>query len=386
MKIAALKERAPHELRCAISPESAKLFTKKGFVVSVEKGIGAEAGFTDQSYIEAGAKLSAVPLEIIADADIILKVQPSPLSDSLNELELARPGALIIGLLSPHFNHPYLSRMIEKKLSAVAMELVPRITKAQNMDVLSSQSNLMGYRAVIEACYYCPRVFPMLMTAAGTIAPVKLLVMGVGVAGLQAIATAKRLGCVVSAYDVRTAAKEQAESLGAKFICPSSAGDLASKSGYATEAGKEEKIKQEQFLASIIANYDIIITTAQLPGKKAPILITEEMIKLMKNGAIIVDIATSTGGNVEGSMADEIIIKNGVKIIGWTNLASRVAADSARLYSKNLYNFLEYAIKNNKEVDFTDELVRQMLVIQNGQLVHEQFRDDKNILNSYSPQ
>jgi NAD(P) transhydrogenase subunit alpha len=372
MKIVALKERAENETRTPITPEVAGLLVKKGFPVTVEKEIGLLSGFLDKDYTEVGAKVSAVPLEIISDADIILKVQPSPLRDKYSELEFAQPGAIIIGLLSPYLNHDYLLKLAKKNLTGIAMELVPRITKAQNMDVLSSQSNLAGYRAVIEASYHFTKAFPMMMTAAGTISPCKTLVLGIGVAGLQAIATAKRLGSAVAGYDVRLATKEQVESLGAKFVALDLNRDLEDKSGYAAESSEIDKIKQEEFLAKIIKNYDIVITTAQIPGKKAPILVTEKMLNSMKYGAVIVDIATATGGNVEGSIADQIITKNGVTIIGFSNLASKIATDSSRLYSKNLYNFLNYALQDGK-FNTDDELVRAMLVTKDGQIVHEKF-------------
>lgn len=372
MKISALKERALNETRVAIIPEIAKMFVAKGFSVLIEKGIGTGIGFTDQAYLDVGAKVSGIPLEIISDADIILKVQPSPLNDPVNEIEFAKNGAVILGMLSPYTNHNYTSKLVEKNLTSLAMELVPRITKAQNMDVLSSQSNLAGYRAVIEASYHLDRAFPMMMTAAGTVTPVKVLIMGVGVAGLQAIATAKRLGAVVSAYDVRSATKEQVESLGAKFVSPNIKNDLEDKSGYAKEMDAEYKVRQEQFLSDLVKNYDLIITTAQIPGKPAPRLLTEDMVNSMKYGSVIVDMATGSGGNVENSKIDEVVIKNGVKIIGWSNLASRVASDSSKLYSKNLYNFLNYAIQDGK-LNFDDDLVYQMLLTRNGKIVHEQF-------------
>lgn len=368
MKIAVLKERANNEARIAISPETAKLFVKKGFSIFVEKDAGTLSGFLDREYIDAGVKISAVPLEIISDADIILKVQPSPLVDTINEIELAKESAVIIGMLSPYSNHQYIQKLSQKKLSSIAMELVPRITKTQNMDVLSSQSNLAGYRAVIEASYHFARAFPMMMTACGTITPAKILVLGVGVAGLQAIATARRLGGAVFAYDVRAATKEQVESLGAKFLSPELLNNVEEKSGYASEVSSDYKIQQEQFLSNIIKNYDIVITTAQIPGKSAPRLVTKDMVKSMKHGSVIVDMATSSGGNVEGSKIDEVIFSEGVKIIGWANLASKVATDSSKLYAKNLYNFLDYAIQSGK-INFEDEIVKQMLITKDGTIV-----------------
>lgn len=372
MKIVALKEKVKHETRVAITPEVANLLVKKGFTVTVEKNIGAYAGFLDEEYIAVGAKISAVPLEIISDADIILKVQPSPVSDKYSELEFAKKGTVIIGLLSPYLNHEYIKAAAKKNLTSFAMELVPRITKAQNIDALSSQSNLVGYRAVIEASYHYTKAFPMMMTAAGTVSPCKTLVLGIGVAGLQAIATAKRLGSVVAGYDVRSATKEQVESLGAKFVSPELQEDLQDKSGYASESSESYKAKQEEFLAKIIKNYNIVITTAQIPGKKAPLLVTDKMLQSMKYGSIIVDIATATGGNVEGSELDEIITKHGVTIIGLSNLAAKIATDSSKLYSKNLYNFLNYALQDDK-LNMDDELVQSMLVTKDGKIVNEKY-------------
>lgn len=377
MKIAALKERANNEKRAAISPDVAKLFVKKGYNIYVEKGIGEHCGFFDQAYIDVGAKVSHVPLEVVSDADIILKVLPSPLNNKINELEFAKKESIIIGLLSPYYNIDYLKNLAKKQISAIAMELVPRISKTQNMDVLSSQSNLAGYRAVLEAAYHFNRAFPMIMSAAGMIAPAKVLIIGVGVAGLQAIATAKRLGAIVAAYDVRTATKEQVESLGAKFIFPDNVNDdLEDSSGYAKEASTNNQIKTEEFLISIIKDYDIIITTAQIPGKQAPTLVTDAMLSSMKPGAVIVDMATSSGGNVKGSEKDQIIDKDGIKIIGWSNLASHISKDSTRLYSRNLYNFLDYALKNGT-FNFEDEVVKQMLLIKNGTIINKQLISDK---------
>jgi H+-translocating NAD(P) transhydrogenase subunit alpha len=375
MKIVALKERVKGENRVAITPETAKLFIKRGFTVFVEKNIGTSANFTDEEYEEAGANVSSIPLEILSDADIILKVQPTPLIDAYNEIEMSPKGAIIIGLLSPYSSSEYLDKALSKELSAIAMELVPRISKAQNMDVLSSQSNLAGYRAVIEASYYFDRAFPMMMTAAGTINPAKTLILGVGVAGLQAIATAKRLGSAVSAYDVRAATKEQVESLGAKFVYPEEGieSDQEDKAGYAKEVSKDFASIQNKFLNDIIHKYDIVITTAQIPGKKAPLLLTKEMIAKMRPGSVLVDMAAASGGNIEDTALDKIIAKKGVKIIGWNNMAARIASDSSKLYAKNLYNFLDYAIKDGK-IDFKDELVEEMLIGVNGQMVNKKFK------------
>lgn len=370
MKIVAIKERFKDETRVAITPDSAKMLIRKGHKVFVEKDIGVDSGFTDEDYKNAGAKVSNILLEIISDADIILKVQSSPLLDQYNEIEMSKAGAIIIGLLSPYDNSEYFKKAENRRLSTISMELVPRITKAQNMDVLSSQSNLAGYRAVIEASYHYNRAFPMMMTAAGTVNPAKILVIGVGVAGLQAIATAKRLGGSVSAYDVRAATKEQAESLGAKFVYPTELNsDAEDKSGYAKEVTKDFAKIQEKFFLDIIGKFDIVITTAQIPGKKAPMLLTEKMLEKMNPGSVIVDMATSTGGNVKGSVVDKIIEKKNVKIIGWSNLATKIAGDSSKLYSRNLYNFLDYAIKE-KTINFDDDLVKAMTITKDGKIIN----------------
>lgn len=375
MKIAAIKERVKGELRAAITPDSAAMFVKKGFQVFVEKDIGLDAGFTNAQYQESGAQVSAVPLEILSDADVILKVRPSPLDEKMNELALARKGACVIGLLAPYNNTQYLREACNKKLSTIAMELVPRISRAQNMDVLSSQSNLVGYRAAIEAAYYFDRAFPMMMTAAGTINPAKVLVLGAGVTGLQAVATAKRLGANVTAYDVRSATKEQVESLGAKFIFPAapSDDDVEQKSGYAKEVTKEFAKLQYEFLCEHVPKFDIVITTALIPGKPAPRLLDKDMVQSMKPGSVIVDIATSSGGNVEDSAIDKVVSRKGVKIIGWSNLAVKVAHDASRLYARNLYNFLIHAVNKEGEISFKDEIVEEMLISKNGHMVNKKF-------------
>ncbi len=373
MKIVSLIERSAGENRVSMSPEVVKLFVRKGFDVMVEDGLGLQAGFSRNSYVEAGAKVSADLREIISDADIILKVQPTS-GDACPEVDFAKPATTIIGLLSPYTNSDYLQKLVLKKLTAISMELLPRTTKAQAMDALSSQSNLAGYRSVIEASYHFTKAFPMMMTPSGTIPPCKLLVIGTGVAGLQAIATAKRLGANVSGYDIRAATKEQVESLGAKFISPEMLNRQADdKSGYATELSNEDKTKAAEFLASIIKNYDIVITTAQIPGKIAPILITSDMLQSMKFGSVIVDIATSSGGNVEGSMIDEIVVKDGITIIGYGNLPSRIPCDSSRLYSKNLYNLLDYALLPTG-FNFEDEMIKQMLIVKDGAFLQEKFK------------
>lgn len=374
MKIAAIKERTKGETRIAITPDVVSLFVKKGFSVFVEKDIGTHAHFSNEEYEKAGAKVSAVPLEVLSDADIILKVQTSPLDDKVNEIEMVKEGACIIGMISPYNNEDYINKASGKKLSLVAMEFVPRTTKAQSMDVLSSQANLAGYRAVLEAAYHFDKGFPMLMTSAGTIHPAKVLILGAGVAGLQAVATAKRLGASVSAYDVRLATKEQVESLGGKFIYPQDKlNDSEEKSGYAKEVSKDFAEIQKKFLLENAPKFDIIITTAQIPGKKAPLLIDKATLEQMKSGTVIVDMAASTGGNVSESELDKVVERHGVKIIGWGNLATKIASDASRLYAKNLFNFLCHAIKED-QINFKDELVEEMLVCEQGQIINKKFK------------
>jgi len=371
MKIAVLKERAPYETRVALTPDTAKAFIKAGFTVSIEKDAGLISGFLDEEYVKAGAYVSGVPLEIVSDADIILKVQPTPASDKINELEFARQKAVIIGLLSPFANLQLIQNYAERKITALSMEMVPRTTKAQSMDALSSQSNLAGYRAVIEAAHHFGRAMPMMMTAAGTISPAKVLVLGAGVAGLQAIATAKRLGAAVSAYDVRAASKEQVESVGARFI---SAAEVTTEvtaegaGGYARELGAEQQQKQAELLAEYASKSDIIISTAQIPGKPAPKLITKEMVASMREGSVLVDLATSTGGNIEGSKRDEVVKVGGVTIIGYSSMATHIPSDSSRLYAKNLYTFVTHAFKDGK-LNLNDEIVKAMLVSHGGKVV-----------------
>lgn len=367
MKIAVLKERTNGENRVAITPDSAKSFIKDGFSIWCEKSSGLAAGYSDAEYTAAGVNISSVPLEIVSDADIILKVQPSPMSDEINELSFAKPKAVIIGLLSPFANMKIIQNYAEKNITSLAMELVPRTTKAQTMDCLSSQTNLAGYRAVIEAAYHFGMAFPMMMTSAGTISPAKVLVLGAGVAGLQAIATAKRLGAMVSAYDVRAASKEQVESVGGKFLSVGE-DDFSNASGYARELSAESQQKQADLLAEHAAKNNIIITTAQIPGKPAPNLITTKMLETMKPGSVIVDLSTATGGNVEGSLRDQIVKKSGITIIGYSNLASHIPHDSSKLYAKNLYNFVSHAYKGGK-LNLTDEIVKAMLLTHNGKII-----------------
>ena len=337
VKIAVLKETAAGETRVAASPETVKKFIALGASVSVESGAGLLASVSDAEYEAMGASIGASPA-VLKDADIILGVQgPDP-----KALKGFAPGAWLVAGLDPFGQRARVDEYAKAGVEALAMEFMPRITRAQSMDILSSQSNLSGYKAVIEAASVYGRAFPMMMTAAGTVSAAKAFIMGVGVAGLQAIATARRLGAQVSATDVRSATKEQIESLGAKAIFVENVAGIEGEGagGYATEMSDEYKAAQAELVSSHIAKQDIVITTALIPGRPAPRLISDAQIATMKPGSVIFDLAVAQGGNVEGSKADEIVVKHGVKIIGYTNTPAHLAADTSALFSRNLFNFL----------------------------------------------
>jgi NAD(P) transhydrogenase subunit alpha len=335
MHIAVLAETRDGESRVAATPDSVKALIKAGAEVTVQKGAGERAAYTDAAYEAAGAKL-ATRAAAVKGADALFCVR-RPDDETLKRL---KDGALVIGLLEPHGATDFAKACADAHVNALAMEYTPRITRAQSMDALSSQSNLSGYRAVIEAAELYGRAFPMMMTAAGTIAPAKAFVMGAGVAGLQAIATARRLGAVVSATDVRPAAKEQVGSLGAKFIAveDDEFKEAETAGGYAKEMSDAYKAKQAELVATHIAKQDIVITTALIPGRPAPRLITKAMVESMRPGSVIIDIAAGNGGNCELSEPDKVVEHNGVKIAGFTNLPARLAADSSQLLAKNLVN------------------------------------------------
>lgn len=381
MKIAVLRERAEREHRVAITPETVKKFINLGIDVCIEKGAGIKSYITDEQYIAAGAKISSIPLEILADAQILLKVQNNIAESDLDEISFMQENTIIIGMLNVFENKHAIQQYANKKITSFALELLPRITRAQNMDVLSSQNNLAGYRAVIEALNLSSKVFPMMMTAAGTISPAKVLVLGAGVAGLQAIATAKRLGAIVSVFDVRKAAKEQVESLGASFIEVDSDVSFESQSGYAKETTQEYKEKQELLIKEALLKHDIVICTALIPGKKAPILINEEMLKETNPGTIIVDLAASYGGNCALSKKDKIVEYNGIKIIGCSNLPASMAMDASKLYARNLFNFVNLIYNSSKrelEINLDDEIIKNTLITYNGQIVHADLREKDN--------
>jgi NAD(P) transhydrogenase subunit alpha len=371
MKIAVLKETAAGETRCAAIPETVKKLVGLGAEVAVETGAGAGASVTDADFEAAGAKTGS-RAEVLKGAGIILVVTgPDP-----KLLEGAEKGAILIGSLDPARRRADIEAYAAAGLEALAMEWMPRITRAQSMDILSSQSNLAGYKAVVEAADVYGRAFPMMMTAAGTVSPAKVFVMGVGVAGLQAIATAKRLGAQVSATDVRSATKEQILSLGAKPIFVENVAGIEGEGagGYATEMSPEYQKAQAELVSGHIAKQDIVITTALIPGKPAPRLISDAQVASMRPGGVVVDLAADAGGNVEGTVPDEQVVKHGVTIIGATNLARSLAADASALFARNLFNFLNafWDQEQGKPVlPDDDEIVQGIRLTQGGKIVNE---------------
>ncbi len=377
MKVAIVKEKRAHERRVAASPDTVKHMVGMGLQVAVETGAGVEAGLLDPAYAAAGATIAEDAATALADADIVLKVQRPLLGRGAvkGELALIKPGAVLIGLLQPQQNPSEVAAYAKAGIAAFAMELVPRITRAQTMDVLSSQANLAGYKATVEAAAEFGRALPMMMTAAGTIKAARVLVMGAGVAGLQAIATARRLGAIVSATDVRAAAKEQVESLGATFVTvdEEAAKTAETAGGYAREMSEDYQRRQREKIAEVLRRTDIVICTALIPGRKAPVLLTEEMVGLLAPGSIVVDLAVEAGGNVEGSKPGEVVTTPGrVKIIGHLNFPSRIAVDASQLYARNLMAFLSLLIdkEGRLRIDRADEIVKATLLTIDGAVVN----------------
>ena len=368
-KIAVLKERAAGETRVAATPETIKKFIALGAVMAVEQGAGDSASISDQAYRDAGAEVGPVEA-VLKDADIVFGVQgPDPAL-----LAGAKPGAWLTAVLDPFGQRARIDGYAGAGVEALAMEFMPRITRAQSMDVLSSQSNLAGYKAVLAAADTYGRAFPMMMTAAGTVQAARVFIMGVGVAGLQAIATARRLGAQVSATDVRSATKEQIQSLGAKPIFVENVAGIEGEGsgGYATEMSPEYQKAQAELVSSHIAKQDIVITTALIPGRAAPRLITDEQIATMKPGSVIFDLAVAQGGNVEGSVADEVVIKHGVKIIGYSNTPAQLPADASALFARNHYNFLSaFWDKEQGKPVLDEEIGTAIRLTQGGKVVNE---------------
>ncbi len=376
MKIAILKERRPHEARVAASAETIKKFVDLGMDVTVEKGAGQGASIPDADFKAAGATIAATADAALKGANLVLKIQrPMMAGEKQDELAAFSPGQALVCQMNALTDSAFVAAMAEAGVTGFAMELMPRISRAQSMDVLSSQSNLAGYKAVLDAASEFGRAFPMMMTAAGTVPPARVLVMGAGVAGLQAIATARRLGAVVSATDVRPATKEQVESLGATFVAVQDAefAQAQTDAGYAKEMSDAYKEKQAALIAETIAKQDIVICTALIPGRPAPELISAEMVASMKPGSVIVDLAVESGGNCALSQLDKVVVKDGVKIVGHANTPSRVATDASRLFAKNLLNFLSPLIDKETgdfTIDMEDETVSGTLVTREGKIVH----------------
>jgi H+-translocating NAD(P) transhydrogenase subunit alpha len=380
MKIGIPKERRPNEARVAVSADTVKKLSTLGAEVMIEAGAGAGSAIPDGAYAAAGARIAVDEAETLRDADVVLKVQ-RPLTageGGPDEVGLMKRGAALIGILAPYASKELVAAYAAQGVDAFAMEFLPRITRAQTMDVLSSQANLAGYRAVIEAAAVFGRAFPMMMTAAGTVPAARILVMGAGVAGLQAIATARRLGGVVSATDVRPAAKEQVQSLGATFVAVEDEEfkQAEAAGGYAKEMSDAYKAKQAALIAETIKKQDIVITTALIPGRPAPVLVSEEMVKSMKPGAVIVDLAVEQGGNCPLSEPGQIVVKNGVSLVGLLNLPSRIAVDSSALYARNLLAFLTPLVdKETKtlKINWDDEIIKATALTRDGQIVHPAF-------------
>jgi len=371
MKIAVGAEADPSEPRVSATPDTVKKMIALGAEVAVQPGAGVKSGILDADYTAAGATVSA---DAVNGADIVLQVR----RPAAAELARVQKGALVIAIMDPYGQDAALKAMADAGVTAFAMELMPRITRAQSMDVLSSQANLAGYRAVIDASAEYGRAFPMMMTAAGTVPAARVFIMGVGVAGLQAIATARRLGAVVTATDVRPATKEQVESLGAKFLAveDDEFKNAQTAGGYAKEMSKEYQAKQAALVAEHIKKQDVVITTALIPGRPAPKLVSAAMVASMKAGSVLVDLAVERGGNVEGVKAGEVAVVNGVKIVGFTNVAGRLAASASALYAKNLLTFLEILIdKKDKKlaINWDDEIVKATALTREGAVVHPNF-------------
>jgi NAD(P) transhydrogenase subunit alpha len=371
MRIAVAREADPTEDRVAATPDTVKKMLGLGAEVAVEPGAGIKSGIPDADFVAAGATVSP---DAVKGADVVLRVR----RPNASELAACRKGALVIAIMDPYGNEAALKAMADAGVTAFAMELMPRITRAQVMDVLSSQANLAGYRAVIDAAAEYGRALPMMMTAAGTIPAAKVFVMGAGVAGLQAIATARRLGAIVTATDVRPAAKEQVESLGAKFIAveDDEFKQAETKAGYAKEMSKEYQAKQAALVAEHVKKQDIVITTALIPGRPAPRLVSKEMVWSMRPGSVIIDLAVERGGNCELAKPGEVIETNGVKIVGHLNVAGRIAASASSLYAKNLYAFLEILVDKPSKalaVKWDDEIVKATALTRDGGIIHPSF-------------
>lgn len=368
MKLAVLKETEEGENRVALIPDSIKRLSQKGFVFLVETGAGSAAGYSDQEYEQSGATVMSSPQELAGQADCVVKVRPP----SLEEAEMLKNDTVLIAIIQSTLRHDLVSKLAEKQITSFGLDIIPRTSLAQSMDVLSSMSTISGYKAVLLAADTINRFFPMLMTAAGTIAPAKVLVLGAGVAGLMACATAKRLGGVVEAFDVRPEVKEQVKSVGARFVEVPICEDGSGSGGYAKEMSDEYKQKQAELISKHIAKSDVVIPTALIPGRKAPILITEEQVKSMKPGSVIVDLAAEMGGNCALTQPGQTIIAHGVTIVGHSNLPSTMSFHASQMFSRNIEKFLLHLCdENGFKMNMDDEITRGSLVTKGGNVIHE---------------
>lgn len=378
MIIGVPKETYPGEKRVAIVPATAPSLQKAGFVIHLEEGAGVSAGFTDKMY-EAEGVVIFDRKDVFAKSDVILQVRTigTGADSDADDLNALKEGQIVIGLIDALTNREAVNSLANAKVKAFALELVPRITRAQSMDVLSSQANIAGYKAALMAADSLPRLFPMMMTAAGTITPARVLVIGAGVAGLQAIATCNRLGAIVSGYDIRPAVKEQVQSLGAKFVeLELETEEAEDKGGYAKEMDEEFYKKQQMLMERVVSENDAVISTAAIPGKKAPVLITEAMVSGMKPGSVIVDLAAESGGNCELTVAGETIEKDGVSIIGPVNVPSEVPYHSSQMYGKNIANLVLLMVKDEElNIDLEDEILKDSLVTDDGKVVNERVKE-----------
>ena len=380
MKVAVLKETRSAENRVALVPLGVKNLVKRGLTVTVQTGAGETSGVSDLMYREAGAEIAASAQETLEDAKLILVVNPP----SSNELAHLSEGSILVGFLDPLSDPDLVSRLVDLKVTGISMELVPRITRAQSMDALSSQATVAGYKAVLLAANHLPKFLPMFTTAAGTIRPAKALILGAGVAGLQAIATARRLGAVVEAFDVRPAVKEQVESLGAAFLESEEEVTAEGEGGYAKELTEDQHNKELELIGDALIDTDIVITTAQIPGREAPVLITEDMVKTMKYGSVIVDLAAESGGNCELSKAGETVLAHGVQILGPSNLPTSIPVHSSQMYSKNIVTLISEFLGDDGQLqlDFENDVVGPSTVTHGGEVRNERVQ---SAMHSNSP-
>ena len=389
MKIGIPKESSRGERRVALIPDSVAALKKGDHEVMVETGAGAEAGFPDESYRDKGATIVADRTEVFGSADLIFQVRGPGANSKGGDADLAlmKAGQTVIAQFDPLSEPESVKKLAERKVVALSLELMPRITRAQSMDVLSSQATVAGYKAVLVAAEVAPRMFPMFMTAAGTVRPAHVLIVGAGVAGLQAIATAKRLGAIVRAYDVRAEVKEQIESLGAKFVeMELDAGDAQDKGGYAKDMGEDFLKKQRELMTRVVAESHIVITTAAIPGKKSPVIVTADMVKGMMPGSVIVDLAAERGGNCELTKLDRTVVKHGVTILGPSNLPSTVPFHASQMFAKNCTNFLKELTKDGQlAIDMENEVHAGTLLTRDGEVVHPKIRELLGMTNETSP-